>query len=177
MILVIGSLATAFFPIIARQQDRSTLALGLLSTVAAATAIAAGLVLFAPAIVPRVYGPGFAPSSQLLAATGALVITASVANFLLWAARAMGQGWPIVIGMLTAIVLESCMGTLEHRSATILALEPAAALALSSLITTLLATSLGYRLFASARRVLGGRMLGMAARSFARGRPSAHDET
>lgn len=131
VILVAGTVVTAFFPSIVRGRTTSTLFAGLLVTLALALAGAAVMVVLLPELTPRFYGAEFATPASLVAALSASLLAVAVANYLLWAARALQRLLvPTSVGCGLALLVEVGLGAGWHPAATILALEPGLALLL-----------------------------------------------
>src|SRR5207302_853968 len=79
VILVTGSVVTAFFPSIVRGRARGTVLTGLLATVGLALAGAAVLIGLLPEIAPRLYGTTFSTPASLMAALGVSLLAVTTA--------------------------------------------------------------------------------------------------
>jgi O-antigen/teichoic acid export membrane protein len=130
IVLVAGSIATALFPSIARRRSGTAVVVGLIASIIVAFVGTTLLVTLGPTLLPRLYGPRFTTSVPLLCALSASLLLVVAANYLLWAVRALQRlALATTAAAATALSIQLGLGVLWHSSATLLALEPALAIA------------------------------------------------
>ena len=128
VILVTGSVVTAFFPSIVRGRARGTVLIGFLATIGLALAGDAVLVGLLPELAPKLYGTKFSTPASLMAALSVSLLAVTTANYLLWVTRALQRLLlPTAVGCALAVLVEMTLGALWHPGAVVLAFEPAVA--------------------------------------------------
>lgn len=117
ILFVSGPVVSVFYPAVARLRNRGTMLLGLAITATLAAGGVAGLFLYGPFLLERIYGGRYAASAMLfllLAVSAALV---ALTTYGFWMLRAVDHPWPSIgVAMVVALLVVIRIGTLAGSS-------------------------------------------------------------
>ena len=121
VVLLAAPIASAFHPVIAREPELRTIAIGGLATVGLALGGLIALPLLGPTLVPGLFGGRYTAHAALTLALCASGLAVAVANYAIWVVRALQRAEAIMLwGAAVALGLSVILSELWQNSSTLL---------------------------------------------------------